>query len=39
MKWDLEDVDAYLGLLEMKQAMKAAVNTYQMRDIGKDGSR
>ena len=38
MKWDLEDVDAYLGLLEMKQAMKAAVNTYQMRDVGKDGS-
>ena len=39
MKWDLEDIDAYLGYLEMKQAMKAAVNTYQMRDIGTDGSR
>jgi hypothetical protein len=39
MRWDLEDIDAYLGILRQEQMTKAAQNTYQMRDSEQNGRR
>jgi hypothetical protein len=39
MRWDLEDIDAYLGILQQEQATKAAQNTYQMRETEQNGRR
>ena len=39
MKWDLEDIDAFLGILEMESDMKAAVNAYHSREIESNGRR
>jgi hypothetical protein len=32
MKWDLEDIDAYLGFLEMEVSSDAARQAYHGRD-------